>query len=214
MKKLPKLGAAFLALGAALGIIVNGTLAEPKDVIAKIPDSGIVVMAEEPDGGMEDSDEGNEDEEEKNEKGGFFARFRAWFLRLPRWVRIIFGLPLWALGHILTRVFEALIALLSALLAPILKWLFFALILLIVFAVIMKWIFPDMPLSTILCKRNVIGITGSTFLLAILSFVLTKMSENFARFSFLYEFFGGLLILVIFGYLTYLDDRKAYVLSD
>lgn len=215
MKKKNKVLGAVIALGAALGIIVNGTFGSPADVIADVPGDKTAIVADisdEPDGGMQDSDDGtSEDEEEEKEKSGFFARFKKWFLNLPWWVRAIFGVPLWAIGYLLRRGLTWLFStLLAPLLLTILKWLLFALILLLVFAIVMKWLFPDMPLRTILSKRNVIGITLCTVALAVICEILPKTVPEFQKYVFLTEFVGGILILVVFGFLTWQDDRKSY----
>lgn len=215
MKKKNRVLGAVLALGAALGIIVNGTFGSPADIISDVPGSKTALVADisdEPDGGMQDSDDGTGEDEEKKEKGGFFAKFRKWFLNLPWWVRAILGVPLWAVGHLLS---QGLTKLFSAVLAPLLltllKWLLFALILLLVFAVVMKWLFPDMPLRTILSKRNVIGITLSTAAIAVICEVLPLTVPEFKKYVLLTEFAGGILVLLIFGILTWQDDRRAYV---
>lgn len=214
MKKKNKLLGAVIALGAALGIIVNGTFGSPADMIADLRGNKAAIVteiADEPDGGVQDSDEGNDEEEEKKEKGGFFSGFRRWLLRLPKWVRAIFGIPLWAIGHLLVRgITKLLSAVLAPLLLALLKWLLFALILLFVFAVIMKLLFPDMPLRTILSRRNVTGITLCSAMLFVFAAVLPRAVPEFREYVFITEFTGGILILVIFGILTWQDDRKAY----
>lgn len=215
MKKKNKIIGAVLAMGAALGIIVNGTFGSPSDIISEGHGNRTAVVAEmpdQPDGGVQDSDEGSGENDEKKEKGGIFARFKRWFLDLPQWIRALLGIPLWVIGHFLIRGISWLLStVLAPLLLALLKWLLFALILLLVFAVIMKWLFPDMPLKTILSKRNVIGIVLSTIALAVICELLPKAVPEFSSYIIPTEFIGGLLILVIFGYLTWQDDRKAYV---
>ena len=217
MKKKNKVPGVLIALGAALGIIVNGTFGSPADMLAEVPGNNVPVVADisdEPDGGMQDSDEGSDEKEDEKEKGGLLAKFRKWILNLPWWVRAMIGVPLWAAGYLLRRGISRLFkTVLAPLLLIILRWLLFALILLLVFTVIMKLLFPDMPLSTILSKRNVIGIVLSTAALAVICEFLPKTVPEFKDYVILTEFAGGLLILLFFGILTWQDDRKAYSLA-
>lgn len=217
MKKKNKVPGVLIALGAALGIIVNGAFGSPADMLADVPGNKTAVVADisdEPDGGVQDSDDGSGEEKEEKEKRGFFAKFKKWVLDLPWWVRSVIGVPLWAIGYLLRRGLSVLFkSILAPLLFAVLKWLLFALILLLVFTVIMKLLFPEMPLSTILSKRNVIGIALSTAALAVICEILPKAVPEFEKYVVLTEFTGGLLILLFFGILTWQDDRKAYRLA-
>lgn len=110
-------------------------------------------------------DDGDDDaDEQKTAKGSLFARFRQAVLSLPQSVRILIIVPLWAIGTALMTAVSVLwnVIFASPLGAFIASFALGFAILTGLFAATAKMLFPDVPLSRILQKRNILilGITA------------------------------------------------------
>ena len=79
-------------------------------------------------------------------------------LELPLAVRVIFVVPLWAVGHVLVMAGGALVTALSPLWNGITSFLMFALLMLALFTVGAKMMFPDLPLRKILNRHTIKGV--------------------------------------------------------
>ncbi|MBR3719397.1 MAG: hypothetical protein IKN20_05995, partial [Firmicutes bacterium] len=95
---------------------------------------------------------------------GIKARLRAAILSMPKWLRIVVVVPLWALGYALLLLGSFLY---STVLSPFAGVILSALIgiaaMVALFAVTAKMLFPDMPWRKILSKKNlaVLIVTGA-----------------------------------------------------
>ena len=105
-----------------------------------------------------DDDDGDEADEEKGARLGVAARFRQAVLSLPAPVRILVITPLWALGTAIMTLISFLWNILFASpLGAFIASLFFGFAILTgLFTATAKILFPDIPLSKILCKRNIL----------------------------------------------------------
>ena len=158
-KKKAAVGVICAATGA--GVLVNGAIDTPNDLLQD--DAAAVIIESQTDDDMTAAD----DEERKG------SPLRRWLLSLPLGVRVLVGVPLWALGWGIT---ELLVLLWQAALTPlggtILSWLLTAALALGAFAVTAKAIFPDIPLKKILRPRNILIVVGGTLLFGVLDTVL------------------------------------------
>ena len=106
---------------------------------------------------VEDDEDGNADEE-KGAKSSIVSRFRQAVLSMPQSVRILIVSPLWLIGTALMTVVSFLWSTLFA--SPLGAFIAsFALgfaMLTGLFAVTAKTLFPDLPLSRILSRKNVL----------------------------------------------------------
>ena len=186
------------AFTAAVGVFVSSLFGTPNDLLAD------PVAGEPPAIVMEigtDDDAEEEllvDDDEKKTKLGFFARIRAVILGLPLFVRVAAGLPLWALGWLVTQGFSALWKLFLAPAAErILTFLITALVLLAVMTLLLKIIFPALPLKKILSRTNILIIVIGCAVLCVLNFILDKVTPDFGTYEYLIRFGEGLLLLLI-----------------
>lgn len=103
-------------------------------------------------------DDDDEADEEKGAKSGLIARFRQAVLQLPSSVRLLIVTPLWLLGTALMTTVSYLwnIIFASPLGAFIAAFAMGFGVLVLLFAATAKILFPDIPLSKILSKRNVL----------------------------------------------------------
>ena len=114
-------------------------------------------------------DDDDEADEEKGARPGVIARFRQAVLSLPSAVRLLIITPLWALGTALLTLISFLWNTIFA--SPIGAFIAslamgFA-VLLGLFTVTAKMLFPDVPLKKILSKRNIIILAVTALVLAV-----------------------------------------------
>lgn len=94
---------------------------------------------------------------EAEEKRSWKDRLKAFLLRTPVAVRIIFLLPLWAVGFVLLWAFSALASLIGVpIVGDILKLIIGVLIVMGLIVLGEKLMFPDVPFRKIVSKKNVI----------------------------------------------------------
>ena len=105
---------------------------------------------------VDDDDE--DGDEQKSTKLSFTQRFRQAVLSLPQSVRMLLVVPLWAVGTAILTVIAFLwnILFASPLGAFIASFALGFAIMLGLFTVTAKALFPDLPIRKILCRRNVI----------------------------------------------------------
>lgn len=187
-----KIVGAAVAMTAAVSVLVAGLFSGPTEILLD-PDSGkpsIVYQIDEADEVEEDS----ETDEEDKKKKGLFSRIKAFIMGLPTVVKCILVLPLWALGFLITQLAKHLLKfILTPLLTALLTWLFTAFILLLVFFILCRLIFPEMKAREILSKQNVLIIYGAAAVCCVLNLVLEKTVEEFAEYEYLYRFLEGLV---------------------
>ncbi len=157
---------AAVAAAASAGVVLGGLFENPDDLLNGGEDAPEAVSsafhnaeAEAAEGeSLDDETEETGDEEERR-RGGVRARARAWVLRLPFGVRAAVGVPLWALGSGILWLLSALWgAVLSPAVRSFLPWLCLAAMLLGVFLLAVKAMFPDLPLKKILNRRSLLAL--------------------------------------------------------
>ena len=79
----------------------------------------------------------------------------------------------------------------------LLKWLLFALLILIIVCIIFKLLFPDLPLSTILNKKTIINILVCALIYALGDKVLSLTWDKYAEYDWLITYIYGLSIVTI-----------------
>lgn len=142
---------------------------------------------------VEDDDEG-ESEEQKGAKSGIASRFRQAVLSMPQSVRILVVTPLWLIGTALMTVVSVLwnILFASPLGAFIASFALGFAVLTGLFTATAKILFPDLPISKILCKKNVL-------ILGCLALVLSGIDAVAPLYWNKYPLAAGLLKLVFGG---------------
>ena len=192
-----KAAGAAVAFTAAVGVFFSSLFGSPNDLLAdpSATEPPAIVMDISSD---DEAEEEQETQEENTEKPGFFARICMMILRLPLFVRVAIGLPLWALGWLVTQAFAALWNLFLAPVAGhILTFLLMALVLLAVMTLLVKTAFPDLPLKEILSRPNILTVIVSCVLFCIFNIVMGQRDDSFARWEPLIRFGEGAFILLL-----------------
>ncbi len=101
-----KAAGAAVAFTAAVGVFFSSLFGTPNDLLAdpSVTEPPAIVMDISTD---DEAEEEQEVQEENEAKPGFFARIRAYILKLPLFVRVAIGLPLWARGWLVTQAVAA-----------------------------------------------------------------------------------------------------------
>ncbi|MGI5887975.1 MAG: hypothetical protein ACOX6J_01175 [Oscillospiraceae bacterium] len=111
-------------------------------------------------------------------QGGLRARI----LSLPYGVRMFLIYPLWLMGTGITYLFSLLGSFFSTPAGgAVLKVLLTAVVSLVLFALTMKAVFPDMPLKKILSKKNVSAVLITSIALSVASGVLAVVWEGYSK---------------------------------
>ena len=161
-----KATATAVAAVAAAGVLVGGAFASPDDILQDGPDAlvqtvdmGLAPAAQVDDDGGAGADEGDEETGTEQSKRGLRAGVRRLVLSAPVGVRALVAVPLWCVGTALIALASALwTAVLSPAASTVLGWLAVALMVLAVFTLAVKTVFPDMPLKKILNRRSILTI--------------------------------------------------------
>ena len=166
------------------GILVGGTFDSPADLLND--DGGITISAQADDDGAADSDE------ERRVKG---SPLRRWILRLPIGVRACVCVPLWCIGWALTALAGLLYqAALTPVGGTILSWILAAAMVLGVFCLTAKAMFPDIPLKKLLRPRHFLLILGGMAILGIADTVLPYFWTDYPALSRLVRMLGSALL--------------------
>ena len=192
-----KAAGAAVAFTAAVGVFFSSLFGTPNDLLAdpSVTEPPAIVMDISSD---DEAEEEQETQEENTEKPGVFARIRAYILRLPLFVRVAIGLPLWALGWLVTQAFAALWKLFLAPVAGhILTFLLTALVLLAIMTLLVKTVFPDLPLKEILSRPNILIVLIACAVFCVFNIVLGQQDDSFARWEPLIRFGEGAFILLL-----------------
>ena len=204
-----KAAGAAVAFTAAVGVFFSSLFGTPNDLLAdpSRTDPPAIVMDISTDDEAEEEQESQD--EENTEKPGFFARIRAYILKLPLFVRVAIGLPLWALGWLVTQAFAALWKLFLAPVAgQILTFLLMAAVLVAVMTVLLKTVFPDLPLREILSRPNILIVLIACAVFCIFNIVMGQQDDSFARWEPLIRFGEGAFILLLVMARMALRKRK------
>lgn len=108
--------------------------------------------------------------------------------RIPLIIRVLLLIPMWIAGNLLLK-------LLDPLKSFFLQWLFTFLIMTICFVIAVKLLFPNMKLSEILTKKNLIILTISSLGITIINTYLTITNSDYRKYTLLIRFVIGLMTL-------------------
>ena len=185
--------AAAVTAVASAGVLVGGLFATPADLLQN-GDAPVRTSVTD----VADNAGGETAAAEKKRESGLRAKLRQAILRLPVGVRALVGVPLWCVGWI---VLTGLGTLWSAVLSPVAGtlagWLCLAAVLIGVFALTAKAMFPDLPMKKILCKRNVLGIVIGVCVLGLADTLLPHVWDGYERFADAVRLTGSFLTVLI-----------------
>lgn len=187
---------------AASGAAIDGAFDSPSDILRNDQPEPVVEPASIDDGG---SDQGEQDQDKSKRSGARQGTLREKILELPLAVRVIFVVPLWAIGHVAVMGGELLFTALSPFLDGVLSFLTLALVMFIVFVLGVKLMFPDIPLRKIINRHTIKGVLIASGLVFAADFALPFIWPEYTRWKFVV--LGGLSLIAI-GFLAIRFGRK------
>lgn len=198
-KKIAVTGA---SAAVSLSVLLSMLFSSPADMLpssknpAQLPTAEIAVSVAESEDCLAFGS-GDAAEDEKKSRRGLFARLRSLFLQAPVAVRALVGVPLWALGWLITSAVSLLWAnVLSPAMGTIVSWLLFAGLLLLAFIFACRVMFPDIPVKKILSRRNILTLILGAAVLCASNFVVPLFWDGWDDVS-VYVRLGGSLLLIL-----------------
>lgn len=189
---------AAVATIASAAVIVGTLLPSAQEVVSPnmIASPPPIVLDIEEDAIAENEDAGSETKKSNR----FEDRLRDRLLSLPQAIRVIFILPLWALGAVITS-FGSLLwgGLFSPVLSFVASWVLSMLAIIAVFAFSAKLLFPNIPFRKILAKKNIVPLMVVSFLVIVMDAVLPFYFEGYNAFSWVFKIgipFGLVILLI------------------
>lgn len=195
-----------LAAGAvSAGLLLSGLFGSPEELLNSKEDhitnpAAAMEMVDIEELEQEESEE--ENKEKTRAKRGISARIRDWILRLPIAVRALVGVPLWAIGWLLTGLLNPVWQQIGGFLLPVLIKI--AILLVVLFLIIfltVKALHPDLParkiLKKILRKKNILFLVIGAVVLGVLDSVLLLTLEDYEIWRRLIIFLVGLALLFL-----------------
>ena len=170
MNKRKKAAVAAVTTAAAAGMVTGALFDTPAELMnAPEPDAVVEFLP----------DDGDGTGAEETRRSAPVSRVKNWIWSLPAAVRLLVGVPLWALGWVLLSALSLLWGGAAPVVERLLSWLCLSLVLLAVFAVSVKAALPDLPLKEILRPRNVVFILGTALLLGLADLVLPTVWQGY-----------------------------------
>ena len=201
LEKKKAAAAAVASVIAASGAAVQATVDDPSDILQQTNvDPKVDYVIPEADQGTTDQDS----EKQKQKKTAKEAASE-WILSLPYAVRVLFVLPLWAVGTLVVGAGQLIFAGLS----PIANWLLgFALIALVIgaaFTITAKAMFPDLPLRKILNRHTIKWILVASVLAFVADLLLGIFWPAYTAYK---TVFIAIILLIATGSLTIWFSRR------
>ena len=189
-----------VAAVTAAGMLVGGAYASPDELMNDGPQPIVQTLAangaQPVDDGGAGADDGVAEEEagSEEEKRGAYSGVRKLMRAAPSGVRALVGVPLWALGTVVTMLASALwSSVLSPAAAQILSWLGIALMAALIFTLAVKTVLPDLPLKKILKRRSLLCIGVLCLVCAVADAALPLFWEDYQKLSAIVKLVGSLV---------------------
>lgn len=183
---------------AAAGVVTGTLFDSPADLVSDMGEDAVV---------EETLDDSGTPQEKKR---GPADRLRIWILELPAAVRMLVGVPLWAVGWVLMTGVSALVGTAAAPLERLVSWLCLSAVLLTVFAFSVKSSFPEVPVRQILRGRNVVFISIMALILGMADLALPTVWAGYdARTQLVWRIGATCLLVFVCGMALMRHGRKA-----
>ena len=176
---------------ATSGAAIDGAFDSPADILQNNTPEPVVKHIDA--NGHDDG--GAQDDKHNKQAAPGKTTLREKILELPLAVRVMFVLPLWAIGHVVTMACGALITALSPLWSAIVGFLMFALLMLVLFTVGAKMMFPDLPLRKILNRHTIKGVFITSGVLFVTDWAMPLAWPEYTRWKVLV--LGGLSLILV-----------------
>ncbi|MCI2057456.1 MAG: hypothetical protein LKJ86_10020 [Oscillibacter sp.] len=199
--------AAAVTAVASASVLVGGLFPSPADLLndGDASTQTAVTQSVEDDAGTEEVDE-----ETQRRRGSVRARLRQWIRQLPVGVRAVVGVPLWCIGWVmLTGLSTLWSAVLSPVAGTLAGWACLAAVLVGVFALTAKAMFPDLPMKKILRKRNVLGIVAGVALLGIADTLLPYVWDGYEKAADAVRLTGSFVVVLVVVWVMAVGEVKS-----
>ena len=124
----------------------------------------------------------------------FKERLKKLIYRIPVKIRTIFFVPLWAIGHILISLLEILFQnIFIPIVSQIGGFLVETAIILLITAICIKIMFPDMPWSKIFSRKFILSVLIGSLVIRIVDLVLPHFIDNYKTYRMIIKFVIGLI---------------------
>ncbi len=209
-KSLKKTAAGAAAGLAAASLVIGSVFSNPGEIMEKMnPDDTRQAVVVQYEANIEE-EVSEEEEESEEKKRGLKDMIRRFIQALPSWSKILFVIPLWAVGYgliaLLTALFEPVIA---PVLGIVLKWLLIGGLLAAGFFFVKKSVAPDTPLKEIFSKRNILLIIVLAAALGAGDYFAKAYYPRYEFWRNIACFASGLLILGIYALRNLRTKKKA-----
>ena len=196
-KKSNPLTTSAVAAMTAAGVMVGGAMSSPDDTMNDSPDAIVQTVSIAPQvqadmgGGDGDAEEAVVVEEEKKKRGKA-STVRKALAEAPFSQRVRLAIPLWIAGSLMAAFLSTLwMSVLPPLAAAALSWVLTALMAVLVFALAVKTVFPDLPLKKILNKRSMLCIGILCLVCGVLDATLPFFWDDYTKLSKLLHVLGS-----------------------
>ena len=177
------------------GVGVNAAFDSPKEILmSDIPEPTPIVRTYEPDEPPKAEASAEPEEAPVEEARGF----KAWIMRLPIAVRGAVVLPLYGIGAAVTHVLGAFFSgVMAPVLASVLKWVVFAAVIWGAIAVVLKLLFPNIPLKKLLSPKVFLYVLLGVAAVQILDKVLPLVFNDYESWANALKYTLGLCVTII-----------------
>ncbi len=114
--------------------------------------------------------------------------------KLPKFIRIIFVVPMWFLGTFISFMINKL---LSPILGIIIDFIVSTLISLLIIVICVKILFPNLSLKKILNKKTILTVVISNFILFILDIIMPHIYPDYTFYRNLFKLIVRTIIIII-----------------
>ncbi|MBP5749293.1 MAG: hypothetical protein J6X24_00725 [Firmicutes bacterium] len=187
-----------VALTMATAVLVGSLFSGPEDITGsnaqEIMNPTPIVL----DIGSVDADvQDEEPAPEEAKKSGIKARLRAAILAMPRWVRACICVPLWGLGYALLLLGSFLKTILTPFAGVLLSGLIGIAVMIGLFGVTAKLLFPDMPWKKIFSKTNLIVLIATGIALTAADIIVPRYYSGYPYVAAAVKFTAALVVINI-----------------
>ena len=117
--------------------------------------------------------------------------------KLPKFIRIIFIVPMWFLGTFISFMLNKLLKLLSPILGLIIDFIVSTLISLLIIVICVKILFPNLSLKKILNKKTILTVVIGNFILFILDIIMPHIYPDYTFYRNLFKLIVRTIIIII-----------------
>lgn len=116
----------------------------------------------------------------------------------PKALRVGIAVPMYAIGMLITKALGAFFTTVMApVLASVIKWIVFALVLLLVIGIVVKALFPNVPFSKVFTLRNFLFLLAAVAVLALADKAMPLIFADYSKWMDAFKFTCGLIIIIL-----------------